>query len=858
MDHASPNICLADSDEEDYVSFDEAELNTGIADLYDNDSASDYNEDSEEADIEEIEAIEREASDPLPDAPPSAQQQVHHFPTPQSAQNAAAPQPAAANGGGGGLFSGLFGGVVSKSAARRSSIGDDDDGDDGMEWGGLDMTESAVSAPRGSGRKKKGKKSKHSQLNKRLHRLQRVQEAAKRRSKSKKVVHRQKVNTNIIQIDLGTLKEAAENIATGDPFCCTSCGAMLSVHDSLHKQLDDVKLDDDGESIWVCSFCAAVNVIDIEDEERPTAETVDYILAPPPTQNEEAKSGDADDSQIVFCIDVSGSMCVSQQIDAKHSHFKLKGNRLNEAHDDLSAFIDGNANHLNQAASDRQYVSRLQCVQTAVDEQMESISKSHPQRKLGVVTFSDEVTVIGDAMSGVEVVAGDKLQDLEKLKEIGTGCSIGKNIGECRQKLSSALWALKEGGQTALGPALAVSIAMASSRPGSQVILCTDGLANVGVGSLEGADGDNDDDEDPVLKWYEALGDYAVNNGVIVNIISITDDGCRLENLGRIVEITNGNLRRINPLNLAEKFSGIIENESVATKCQAKMILHPGLKFHDSVEAAQLDLDAVHKKEDEAIAAASTSAAKEAQSAAPNPDGVDLEKKEDDGGDAAAAPEAAPEAAPDAAVEQQSQSAADKLNAGRTVHAVSRSLKDCGNVFEGSRIFFEYVVDKKRRDQFKALQALPFQVQIEYQKKDGSRMLRVISQSKAVTLDRQALRNELDFNLLADHATTVTTELCAKGDYESSRMWTASNMNFMNRNVLHRGQALAMANYAQQNVALDHAMNRQLEEERHRAVFAEPEMAAAPQRKKKKKMRKSARNDVFSSHMYSMKSKSRK
>ena len=72
----------------------------------------------------------------------------------------------------------------------------------------------------------------------------------------------------------------------------------------------------------------------------------------------------------------------------------------------------------------------------------------------------------------------------------------------------------------------------------SQVILCTDGLANVGVGSLEvdenqqnANNGDNDDDEedDPVLKWYEALGDYAVANGVIVNIISITDDGCRLE-----------------------------------------------------------------------------------------------------------------------------------------------------------------------------------------------------------------------------------------------------------------------------------------------------------------------------------------
>merc|ERR1739842_222185 len=67
-----------------------------------------------------------------------------------------------------------------------------------------------------------------------------------------------------------------------------------------------------------------------------------------------------------------------------------------------------------------------------------------------------------------------------------------------------------------------------------------------------------------------------------------------------------------------------------------------------------------------------------------------------------------------------------------------------------------------------------------------------------------------DFGLLAQHGTHVTTELCAKGDYESSRMWTASNMNYMQRHAQHRGQALAMANYAQQNVALDHQMQQQI------------------------------------------------
>ena len=38
-----------------------------------------------------------------------------------------------------------------------------------------------------------------------------------------------------------------------------------------------------------------------------------------------------------------------------------------------------------------------------------------------------------------------------------------------------------------MGPALAVSVAMASDRPtSSEIILCTDGVPNTGVGSLKG------------------------------------------------------------------------------------------------------------------------------------------------------------------------------------------------------------------------------------------------------------------------------------------------------------------------------------------------------------------------------------
>ena len=69
-------------------------------------------------------------------------------------------------------------------------------------------------------------------------------------------------------------------------------------------------------------------------------------------------------------------------------------------------------------------------------------------------------------------------------------------------KLHCLKYRLVEEGKTALGPALLMSVAIASRVPGStvsyqdkaipqytfilQVILCTDGLANVGLGKLDG------------------------------------------------------------------------------------------------------------------------------------------------------------------------------------------------------------------------------------------------------------------------------------------------------------------------------------------------------------------------------------
>ncbi len=60
-----------------------------------------------------------------------------------------------------------------------------------------------------------------------------------------------------------------------------------------------------------------------------------------------------------------------------------------------------------------------------------------------------------------------------------------------------------------MGPALYYSILIAARKPGSKVILCTDGLANKGNGAL-----DSNDDQSA---YYNELATFATNKGYVKN-----------------------------------------------------------------------------------------------------------------------------------------------------------------------------------------------------------------------------------------------------------------------------------------------------------------------------------------------------
>ena len=503
--------------------------------------------------------------------------------------------------GGRGFLSQMFGGLcaaapaalgggaaaplVSQMAVPEERGGDGDDDDDG------------------------------SQLRQRAQSLQQLRSAKRStgRSSSSGKVFRREADTNVISLKLGSLGEIVD-VSTGEPCACTSCGAMFSHISKLGQpatapspapapavegggdmlpsiaesprspsavpappmMVDDP--EDLGDECWLCEFCGNTNVAELEPEEMPKTHTVDYLMESAPV----VRAADPGEELVVFCIDTSGSMCVTTELPGK---VDLRGGGPSLAHlrqrGDGDQFMPGQRRNVT-------YVSRLQAVQAAVASQIESLAKSAPRKRVAIVEFSADVSIHTDAAADAPTkIEGDHLNDMEHLFETGQAVGTGTGtpgsavgaVGESAAQLTERLYSLDEGGGTALAPSLLVALGIAEGVPGSKVIVCTDGLANIGVGALDELK--TDEESAAASEFYEGLGIRAAASGVTVDVVAIDGDGCDVENLGTLTEATGGTVTKLDPLKLTQEFSSILAEPVVATGVSVKVLLHSALAFRD-------------------------------------------------------------------------------------------------------------------------------------------------------------------------------------------------------------------------------------------------------------------------------------
>lgn len=369
-----------------------------------------------------------------------------------------------------------------------------------------------------------------------------------------------KVDTNVVSIDLGSLKHA-EVMATGDPIFCSVCKAVFSMFSRITEVENDSQL-------WTCEFCESENLVNIDVEEIPRTQIVDYMLMSSSQIREERKDIDKSAITVIFCIDISGSMCVTEPVNGK---LVLK----NRKKVDLGGFADFDmAEQYLQGDNQVTYISRLECVQAAIESQLKALSSIAPTQKIGLVTFNHEVTLYGDGTGQNIILAGDKLNNFESCFQAGISSQhiLNNSIKQTESGLINKLYSLNENGPTALGPALIAAIGQASQGlPGSRVIVCTDGLANVGIGRLD----ESVDSE----QFYQRAANIAKDKGIEVSVISIEGEECKLSMLSIVSDVTGGEVTRVNMNNIANEFANILETPVIATQVSTVIRLHKGLKF---------------------------------------------------------------------------------------------------------------------------------------------------------------------------------------------------------------------------------------------------------------------------------------
>lgn len=353
--------------------------------------------------------------------------------------------------------------------------------------------------------------------------------------------------TNVITISLGQLKQEMKP-NTGDPFYCAKCKAIFSEFSLIEKE------------IWTCEFCKSQNVIVMEKEEHPIGQIQEYILSPPSiNENNE-------DEKLIFVVDVSGSMNVTTEIPPGFGLFKLQIQKNDPDSKIAHDLAQDGYQYLPKEKRDAKYISRMECAQAAVTIQIEEIFKAHPSYRVMLITFNGEVTIYRDASSFVpnQIISGSKLEDELTLREIGASISPKdlRPISESKDDLNKQILQFNPSGSTALGPALLIAISATFNSSKSEMILCTDGASNTGVGSIE---------KDP--DFYKKVGQLSKNNGALVSLIGIEGEGVGLLVLGEASKHSSGLVTIVNPLELQRKMREIIDNPIIATDVSIDIFL---------------------------------------------------------------------------------------------------------------------------------------------------------------------------------------------------------------------------------------------------------------------------------------------
>ena len=385
-------------------------------------------------------------------------------------------------------------------------------------------------------------------------------------------VYKKEIDVNVCLIKYDGLQNEAENNVLR-LYQCQQCKSYLNKYSNIIPENDKYN--------WKCEFCSHENKdLIINKVDIPLNDTIENCLAP--GINKELKTPEKDDSSLVFCFDISGSMCQSYDVGKvlKNKFNKILGKKDNK---NKFKFQNNNSDEDNQFdynMENTNYISRLDLVKCSIRDNINSLLKNAPNTKVGIVSFGSDIEVKGDCLSNVMMIKEKDMNNESKIKSLGEENTnlIKAPISESHENIIKALNATEENGSTALGPAVLMSLSLLkNAKIGSRIFLCTDGMSNLGVGNIS-------ENKDNAKDFYTKIGEMAKEKGIIINLITFQDSESEIDILMSMVDKSGGEIIRVNPNAILDGFNDLLENEAIASEVELRMNLNKCLTFRDQEE----------------------------------------------------------------------------------------------------------------------------------------------------------------------------------------------------------------------------------------------------------------------------------
>jgi hypothetical protein len=279
---------------------------------------------------------------------------------------------------------------------------------------------------------------------------------------------------------------------------------------------------------------------------------------------------------------------IGQELKEKFNKISGKKKKLNN-NSNLFGYNDDNIDFSNFdfEQNNTSYISRLDLVKLSIENNINSLLKISPNIKVGIVSFGSDIEVKGDCLSNVMIVKQKDMNNESKIKSLGEE---NTNLIKTPLKLSSkniikSLRATEENGATALGPAVLLSLSLLkNAKIGSRIFLCTDGMSNLGVGDIS-------ENRENSIEFYKKIGNMAKEKGVVISLITFEDSESEIDVLKNMVELSGGEIIRVNPNEILDGFNDLLENEVIASEVEIKMNLNKSMTFRDIKDKNDLKND---------------------------------------------------------------------------------------------------------------------------------------------------------------------------------------------------------------------------------------------------------------------------